>query len=144
MSISFCLGDKSCYESCKCIIEDDDMETLMDKMDNADILVIAAPSYWADVPGQFKVFIDRCTPYSNTNPNLAHRSLKPGKKCYAVALRTGASPMECEHIIGTIEHWCGHMGIAMADSMYFCSIEDKDDIVIQKEYISERSKKWFA
>ena len=28
----------------------------------ADIVVSVSPSYWADMPGQFKVFIDWCTP----------------------------------------------------------------------------------
>ena len=104
------------------------MESLIEKIDNVDILVIAAPSYWADVPGQFKVFIDRCTVYSETNPNPAHRELKLGKKCYGIALRTGRRTVECEHIIETIGHWCGHMKIDMAGSMYFCEIKDKADV----------------
>jgi multimeric flavodoxin WrbA len=33
----------------------------------ADIVVSVSPSYWADIPGQFKVFIDRCTPWCNTH-----------------------------------------------------------------------------
>ena len=80
------------------------------------------------LPGQFKVFIDRCTPFSDTCPHPDHWTLRPGKRCYAVALRTGGRPVECEHIIDTVEHWCGHMGVEMAGSMYFCRIEGKEDI----------------
>ena len=140
--IDYCVGDKACYDTCKCIISDD-MEQLIDKVDNADVLVIAAPSYWADVPAHFKAFIDRCTAYSDTNPNPAHRALKSGKKCYGIALRTGTRPIECEHIIETINHWCGHMGIDMAGSTYFCKIEDVADITKVTDLIVEKAEAWF-
>lgn len=125
--IGYCKGCKACYKTRRCIVKDD-MPALMEKVNQADILVLAAPSYWADVPGVCKSFIDRCTPYGDTNPDPGRPRLHPGKKCYGIALRTGTRPMECEHILETIAHWCGHMGIEMADSLYFCQIEDKSDI----------------
>lgn len=143
INIKYCLGDMTCYDTCKCI-QHDDMESLIEKIDNADILIIAAPSYWADIPGQFKVFIDRCTVYSDTNPNPAHRVLRSGKKCYGIALRTGTRTVECEHIIETIAHWCGHMKIDMIDSVYFCEIKDKTDIIKITDSICLKTKEWFC
>lgn len=140
--IQYCLGCKACYGTHRCVRQDD-MPALMDKLDAADILVIAAPSYWADVPGQFKVLIDRCTPYANTNPDPERKRLRPGKRCYAVALRTGGRPEECRHIIDTIEHWCGHMGIAMEDSRFFCGIEGKADIGQHKPALRAWAEGWF-
>lgn len=142
LNIQYCKGCKTCYNTCQCTINDD-MISLINQLDEADIVVIAAPSYWGDVPGQFKVFIDRCTVYSETNPNPNHKTLKPDKKCYAIALRTGTRPIECEHIIKTIAHWCGHMKIDMADSMFFCEINDKEDIVSRKGDILKKTEKWF-
>lgn len=141
-TLQYCLGCKVCYTTCRCVHQDD-METLLAKMDEADVLMIAAPSYWADVPGQFKVFIDRCTPFSNTCPHPDRWTFRSGKRCYAIALRTGRRPMECQHIIDTIEHWCGHMGVEMAGSMYFCGIEGKADIAPQKVAIQSKVKEWF-
>jgi len=143
VNITFCLGDKACYDTRKCVISDD-MEALIDKIDEAEVLVIAAPSYWGDVPGHFKAFIDRCTAYSDTKPNPAHRALKSGKKCYGIALRTGNRPAECEHIIETINHWCGHMGIDMADSVYFCGIEGTADIARVADSIRKKAAEWFS
>ena len=143
MNISYCLGDRTCYDTCKCV-QPDDMEALIDKIDDADILVIASPSYWADVPGQFKVFIDRCTVYSETNPNPAHRVLKSDKKCYGIAIRTGTRPTECEHIIETITHWCGHMKIDMIDSIYFCEIKDKSHVIKITDDVCSKAKEWFC
>ena len=39
----------------------------MAEFEAADVIISVSPSYWADVPGQFKAFIDRCTPWSNTH-----------------------------------------------------------------------------
>lgn len=141
LNIKYCNGDKICYKTCKCI-HDDDMEAIINILDNSDIIIIAAPSYWADISGQFKVFIDRCTPYSDTNPNPNHRVLKSDKKCYAISLRTGTHPIECEHIIDTINHWCGHMKIDMIDSMFFCEITDKHDISKYNNDIISKVKEW--
>lgn len=143
MNIGYCKGCKTCYDTCECV-QKDDVDYIINDIDNSDIIVIAAPSYWADIPGQFKVFIDRCTVYSDTNPNPNHRTLKSGKRCYAIALRTGTRPVECEHIIDSIRHWCGHMRINMVDSMYFCGINDAKDIVQYKKSICQKSNEWIS
>jgi len=140
--IRYCKGCMGCYVTGYCSIRDG-MDELIDKLDEADVIVFAAPSYWGDVPGICKSFIDRCTPFGDTN-EFPDRTLKEGKRCYAAALRTGGGPMECEHIISTIEHWCGHMGIAMADSMYFTGISYKQDLDVHKEAITQKAKEWFA
>lgn len=68
--------------------------------------------------------------------------MKSGKKCYAIALRTGKRPGECEHIIESIRHWCGHMKIDMIDSMYFCEINNRDDIARYKDSIKKKTNEW--
>lgn len=141
--IGYCRGCKACYETRRCVVEDD-MPALLGKLEQADVLVWAAPSYWADVPGVCKSFIDRCTPYGNTNPDPDRPRLREGKKCYGIALRTGPRPMECEHILASIEHWCGHMGIEYAGGVYFCQIEDKNDIEPHKPLLREKAQVWFG
>lgn len=124
--IGFCKGCRRCHETAECFIRDD-TERLMEQYDWADRIVAVSPSYWADVPGQFKVFIDRCTPWCNTHE--PHASLKKGKKGYAVALRTGPGRAECERIVKTIEHFHGHLEIESCGSLCLCSIENKDDVL---------------
>lgn len=143
LDVHFCRGCKVCYETCTCV-QKDDVQTLLSRMDEADVLIIAAPSYWGDIPAQFKAFIDRCTPYSNTCPNSAHKTLRSGKKCFGVALRAGTRPGECQHIIETIAHWCGHMEIEMVDSMYFCQINEEQDINPRKSEIRQTAGQWFS
>ena len=64
------------------------------------------------MPRIFKALI--CTPCADTNPKADHPRLSPGKRGVAVALRTGRTPGECEHILGCVRHWCGHMGVSYA------------------------------
>ena len=73
--IRYCKGCMGCYMTGYCSIRDG-MDVLIDKLDEADVIVFAAPSYWADVPGQFKAFIDRCTPWCNTHE--PHASIPSG------------------------------------------------------------------
>ena len=56
------------------------------------MIVSVAPSYWADVPGQFKAFIDRCTPWSNTHE--PHASLGGGKRGGAMELLAKVGVMD--------------------------------------------------
>lgn len=124
-SISFCKGCRSCHSTAKCI-QHDDVDIIMQYYEWADIIVSVAPSYWADIPGQFKVFIDRCTPWCNTHE--PHAKLSGGKKGYTIALRTGPGMPECERIIGSIEHFYGHLEIESCGRLGLCSVEYKEAV----------------
>ena len=124
---SFCRGCRSCHNTAKCVMSDAPViQSIMDEFDNAGIIVSVSPSYWADVPGQFKAFIDRCTPWCNTHE--PHASIKRGKKGYAIALRTGPNMPECERIIGSIEHFYGHLEIECAGHLGLTAVEYKEDV----------------
>ena len=130
---SFCKGCRSCHETARCV-QSDDIDRIMEEFDSADIIVSVAPSYWADIPGQFKAFIDRCTPWCNTHE--PHAAIKSGKKGYSVALRTGPSMRECERIIGSIEHFYGHLEIECCGSLGLCSVEYREAVEPRKAEIT--------
>ena len=128
----FCKGCRSCHNTARCV-QHDDFDLAAEELERADIIVSVAPSYWADVPGQFKAFIDRFTPWCNTHE--PHASLSKGKRGYAVALRTGPSMPECQRIIGTIEHFYGHLEIECCGSLGLCSVEYKEAVEPRKDEI---------
>ncbi len=130
--ISYCRGCRTCHQTAQCV-QRDDVEKIMDLFDWADVIVSVSPSYWADIPGQFKVFIDRCTPWCNTHE--PHATLRSGKKGYVVALRTGTSMRECQHIFDTIEHFYGHMEIQCCGRLGLCGIEYKDAVEPRRDEI---------
>ncbi len=64
--INYCTGCGYCntvdYTSCS---QNDDMKEILDKMQNADIIVFATPIYFYTISGQMKTFIDRlCARYT--------------------------------------------------------------------------------
>ncbi len=132
-AFQFCRGCRSCHSTAQCV-QHDDVDKIMAEMDDSDIIVAVSPSYWADVPGQFKAFIDRCTPWCNTHE--PHASLRPGKRGYAVALRTGPSMRECERIIQTIQHFFGHLEIETCAILGLCSVENRQDAAERKQEIA--------
>lgn len=123
--IKFCKGCRSCHTTAECI-QKDDTTKVMDLFEWADKIVAVSPSYWADIPGQFKVFIDRCTPWCNTHE--PHATISSGKIGYTIALRTGPSMPECEKIIRSIEHFYGHLEIQSSGSIGLCSVQYKEDV----------------
>lgn len=166
--IKFCRGCRSCHTTARCVWEDD-VAKVMEQYEWADTIVSVSPSYWADVPGQFKVFIDRCTPWSNTHEPHATifrttaitesdvRSAVGagitgknadgcgaacrGKKGYTIALRTGSNRKECDRIIETIEHFYGHLEIVPAGSLGLCSVAYKEAVEGRKDEIREFCRK---
>lgn len=143
VEFSLCIGCKSCYEAGDCFRKDG-VQTLLRQMDESDAVVIVCPSWWADVPAQFKAFIDRCTPYSDTAPENGHFSLRKGIRCYGIALRAGTRSGECEHILQCIEHFCGHMGMQYAGGAYFTGIDKLADILPHEKEIISLTQSWFA
>ena len=121
----YCRGCRICHQTAECV-QNDDVGMLMEELRRADTIVSVSPSYWADVPGQFKAFIDRCTPWCNTHE--PHQTIPAGKKGYAIALRTGPGMKECERIIGTIEHFYGHLEIECCGHLGLCSVEYKEAV----------------
>jgi multimeric flavodoxin WrbA len=83
-NIGFCRGCLACHNQPKCIIKDD-MNAVLDKIVNADILVIGSPNYFDNVSGLMKNFIDRAHP-------LYKKELARGKKLILIYVGAGEKP----------------------------------------------------
>lgn len=60
-NIGYCRGCGVCNSTHKCV-QKDDMAELLDKMVQADVIVLATPVYFYSMDGQMKTFIDRTVP----------------------------------------------------------------------------------
>jgi multimeric flavodoxin WrbA len=132
LSIGYCQGCRACEQSGRCVQRDDMGRIIADLM-GADIVLIASPSYWGDVTGQLKVFIDRCLPLCNAQTGTT--PVPPGKVGIAVAIRAGTRQKENQHIIDTIEHYFGHLGIEPVARLTAERIETTADFT--KAHIAE-------
>ena len=66
--INYCTGCGACYNRGNGCSQKDDMENMLNKMIDADIIVMATPVYFYTMNGQMKTFIDRtCSRYTEIN-----------------------------------------------------------------------------
>ena len=136
---------KRCYKTGHCVLLADDVEKLLHRMERNDAIVFAVPSYWGDVPAQFKALIDRCTPYADTNPLPGHPRPVEGKRVFAAALRTGSKTGECEHLLQCVEHWSGHMGAEYGGGLMLTRVDGKEDLTTeQEERVKSAVKAWIS
>jgi multimeric flavodoxin WrbA len=86
-SINFCKGCLACQSNGGECVQADDMGGILEKMIQADVLVLATPVYFYNMDAQMKVLIDRtCARYTEITD----------KKVYLIATSTdtGAGAME--------------------------------------------------
>ena len=78
-NINFCnAGDDCCPKTHKCDTKDG-MFDIYPKLEQADIIILASPSYFSNVSARMKNFMDRCNPY------WFNKKLK-GKKAFLIGV----------------------------------------------------------
>lgn len=66
--INYCTGCGACYNRGNGCSQKDDMENMLNKIIDADVIVMATPVYFYTMNGQMKTFIDRtCSRYTEIN-----------------------------------------------------------------------------
>lgn len=72
METSGCTGCNACFKhrNEKCIIEGDQVNDFIQKMKEADGLLLGSPVYWADINGTMKSFLDRVFYVAGANGGL--------------------------------------------------------------------------
>ena len=55
LQIRPCIGCMSCREKLKCCLPEDDAQRVLKQIEEAQALIIGAPCYWGNLPGQLKV-----------------------------------------------------------------------------------------
>jgi len=58
-NIKHCRGCRECMRIGECAIKDDDFNLILEKLMEADMIVVGAPVFWSSPPGVMKDFIDR-------------------------------------------------------------------------------------
>lgn len=94
-----CIACMKCFQTKdkKCSISNDPINEYIKKMDEADGIILASPTYFTDVTAEMKAFIDRCGMVSRANGDIF--KLKPGAAIVAVR-RCGAI-----HTFDTLNHF---------------------------------------
>lgn len=57
--IDYCRGCRKCLETAECVFKNDDMPKITRLIKEADVIILAAPVYWGNVPVIVKNLMDR-------------------------------------------------------------------------------------
>ncbi|MCJ7812818.1 flavodoxin family protein [bacterium] len=98
-AIHGCKGCRQCFanKNRRCSVEDDDFNSIFEKMIDADGIILGSPTYFADVTSEMKALIDRAGFVGFANNHLFKRKI--GAAVVAVR-RAGAI-----HVFDTINHF---------------------------------------
>lgn len=108
-----CRACWGCYEkkNGRCILEDDDMNLYIEKMVQADGIILGSPVYVADVSSEMKALIDRACLVGKANNGLFRRKVGAA----VVAVRRGGAV----HAYDTMNHFFGIAEMLTVGSCYW-------------------------
>ena len=90
LSVKPCTGCMVCRTKERCSIADDDSQRVLRMMQEANAIVMGAPCYWGNIPGQMKLMFDRQVYGMMRDTPRFPQPLMKGKKC--ILLSTCTTP----------------------------------------------------
>ena len=90
LQIKPCMGCMACRSKRHCVLPEDDAQRVLALIQQADAIVIGAPCYWGNIPGQLKLLFDRIVYGMMRDTPRFPEPLMKGKK--AVFISTCTTP----------------------------------------------------
>ena len=111
-----CIACNFCYSTGECKLQDD-FQSLMRKLLQADRLVIAAPLYFAGLPAQAKALVDRCQCYWAEKNKLGGqlRTRKPGLAAGLILVGGSDNEADFAGLQGELESWLAALDVEKRD-----------------------------
>jgi len=108
-----CTGCRACFDlkNARCVIEDDMINSCIEKMVEADAIILGSPTYFSNLTPELKVLIDRAGYVARANGELFRR--KVGAAVVAVR-RAGAM-----HVFNSINHFFFISNMIVPGSSYW-------------------------
>ena len=125
LKYEFCRGCLYCQSHDRCVISDS-VNGLLEKVQNADVLVFATPVYYYSVSGQLKTFLDRLNP-------LFPRENK-FRDVYLVATCADIENSAFEGTVKAVEGWIECFeGVKLAGTVLCPGVTDVGDVNDKEE-----------
>ena len=90
LTVKPCTGCMVCRTKLKCSMAEDDSQRVLRMMQDSDAVIMGAPCYWGNIPGQMKLLFDRMVYGMMRDTPRFPEPLMKGKKC--VLLSTCTTP----------------------------------------------------
>jgi FMN-dependent NADH-azoreductase len=99
LNIEYCRACMYCRQNGRCIINDD-LDSLAKEIVNADVVVLAAPTYWANVPAVVKNLFDRMAGYVMRSEKKGFPKPKCSKSQQYILLTACSTPFPLNIVLG--------------------------------------------
>ena len=144
--IEACTGCEACSDSWDCVIRDD-FSALVSRMDAADAVILASPTYWYSVTSDMKRFVDRCYSlirYPRSRREWIGKYQGTGKVCVTAAVCEQSDPTMMGNTLTLLSDFARDIGLDLEDSVkalgFFSagSIKEGRDVLGKAERVGER------
>lgn len=144
--IEACTGCEGCRTSWDCVIKDD-FSQLIEKLDDADAIVLGSPTYWYTVTSDMKRFIDRC--YSLIQfPESRHQWIgkyqNSGKFCVTASVCEQQDESMMGNTLTLLSSFSQDIGLKLIDSIAALrcfdagSIKAENAVLQQANHVGEK------
>lgn len=119
VAIEACTGCEGCSKSWECVIQDDYVQ-VVEKMDAADGVVLASPTYWYTVTSDMKRFVDRSyslIQYPNSRQEWIGKYQGSGKACVTAAVCEQADEAMMGNTLTLLTDFAGDIGLDVVGSV---------------------------
>ncbi len=98
-SLQGCTACYKCFENknTRCAVEKDEMNLLIEKMKEADGILLGSPTYFSDVSANIKAIIERCGMVARANGDMFRRQVGAG----VVAVRRAGAT----HVLSSLNYF---------------------------------------
>ena len=124
-----CIACYKCFanKDRRCAVKTDCINECIEKMEEADGIILASPTYFADLSTELKAVIDRCGMVSRANNDMYRRKVGAA----VVARRRGGAI----HVFDSINHFftIGQMIIVGSSYWNFANGRDKGEVAGDEE-----------
>lgn len=124
-----CTACNGCSTNGNCVIKDD-MNDIMKKIDEADILILGSPIYWWNVSAPFKAFVDRW--YSKNT-----RTIISNKKIVLAFSMADSDDATSKWALGSLKDSLEYIGANVIETVIGKGLWAKEDIEKNKSFIKE-------
>ena len=135
-------GCQACY-ACKtklnrCILKDD-LSNVLEAVKQADVLVLATPTYYGDISGQLKCFVDRT--YSYLKPDYLTNSqpsrLASGKKLLFIITQGAADETMFDHVFPLYDGFFRWYGFGETRLIRACGVGSGGAVNVPERFLTE-------
>ncbi len=122
LQIKPCVGCMVCRTKNQCLLAEDDSQRVLKKIQEVDAVILGAPCYWGNLPGQMKVLFDRIVYGMMRDTPRFPEPLMKGKKCILVSTCTTPWPWnvwfnQSRGVIRALREICRYSGFKIVKTI---------------------------